>query len=241
MRTEEDKRQIPLIYYVIAFEDLIICIYLCFLDKTHRIDSAKRKFSMTIGKWSMFNSEQIIIFSSLHRTYNLVFRKYDIYDKSSLSKRQDSRQVRENIVRSYFRNIFIINEIKYQTAQKALIKSVFPSLYKLIQVAISLPIVSAVCERSFSAMLILTFPVKLFTNLSSSDYRENKKNTLGIKLYKLSQMVEDSMEFSWSLTYKRRTLGWSVIIYIRTGRLVDKCVSCRDTKTREDGPLADAE
>jgi len=34
-------------------------------------------------------------------------------------------------------------------------------------------------------------------------------------------MVEESIEFSWSPTHRRRTLGWCTIIYIRTGVL--KC------------------
>lgn len=46
------------------------------------------------------------------------------------------------------------NEInyEYETIKNLLAKSVFPSLYKLLQVAMSLPIASATCERSFSAM-----------------------------------------------------------------------------------------
>jgi hypothetical protein len=41
---------------------------------------------------------------------------------------------------------------EYETMKNVLTKSVFPSLYKLLQIAISLPIASATCERSFSAM-----------------------------------------------------------------------------------------
>ncbi|XP_022178595.1 uncharacterized protein LOC111039389 [Myzus persicae] len=44
------------------------------------------------------------------------------------------------------------NEINYNTIKQNISKSVFPNLYKLLQVAITIPISSATCERSFSAM-----------------------------------------------------------------------------------------
>lgn len=47
---------------------------------------------------------------------------------------------------------FSKNAINIDKIQKALTLNVFPSLFKLFQVALSLPISSATCERSFSAM-----------------------------------------------------------------------------------------
>lgn len=44
------------------------------------------------------------------------------------------------------------NEINYETLKQNISKSVFPNLYKLLQVAISIPISSATCEQSFSVM-----------------------------------------------------------------------------------------
>ncbi|XP_025410180.1 uncharacterized protein LOC112683377 [Sipha flava] len=44
------------------------------------------------------------------------------------------------------------NEINYETIKQNISKTVFPNLYKLLQVAITIPISSATCERSFSAM-----------------------------------------------------------------------------------------
>jgi len=45
------------------------------------------------------------------------------------------------------------NEINYYTIKQNISKNVFPNLYKLLQVAITIPISSATyCERSFSEM-----------------------------------------------------------------------------------------
>jgi len=41
---------------------------------------------------------------------------------------------------------------EYETMKNVLTKSVFPSLYMLLQVAMSLPIASVTCEGSFSDM-----------------------------------------------------------------------------------------
>lgn len=43
-------------------------------------------------------------------------------------------------------------EINYDIIKKTVTKNIFPNLFKLIQVAMSLPINSATCERSFSAI-----------------------------------------------------------------------------------------
>ena len=44
------------------------------------------------------------------------------------------------------------NEINYETIKQNISKSMFPNLYKLLQVSIIIPISSATCEQTFSAM-----------------------------------------------------------------------------------------
>jgi len=44
------------------------------------------------------------------------------------------------------------NDFKLEDIKKYVSKQVYPNVYKLLQVAITLPISSSTCERSFSAM-----------------------------------------------------------------------------------------
>ncbi|CAI6376491.1 unnamed protein product [Macrosiphum euphorbiae] len=61
----------------------------------------------------------------------------------------------------------------FQDIKNIINKNVYPNLYKLIQVAITIPVSSATCERSFSAMrrvknwLRTSMGQNRFTNLAS--------------------------------------------------------------------------
>ncbi|XP_060871859.1 uncharacterized protein LOC132946055 [Metopolophium dirhodum] len=61
--------------------------------------------------------------------------------------------------------------ISLNDVKKVLTKSVFPNLYKLFQVAITIPISSSTCERSFSAMR------RIKTWLQTSMLQERFNNT----------------------------------------------------------------
>lgn len=51
---------------------------------------------------------------------------------------------------SVFKNM--IKEVNYENIKLHLSKEVFPNLYKIMQVAVTLPVSSVTCEGSFSAM-----------------------------------------------------------------------------------------
>lgn len=51
---------------------------------------------------------------------------------------------------SVFKNV--VKEVNYNNIKLHLSKDVFPNLFKIMQVAVTLPVSSATCERSFSAM-----------------------------------------------------------------------------------------
>jgi len=61
----------------------------------------------------------------------------------------------------------------FQDIKNIINKNVYPNIYKLIQVAITIPVSSATCERSFSAMrrvknwLRTSMGQNRFTNLAS--------------------------------------------------------------------------
>lgn len=69
---------------------------------------------------------------------------------STLSINKDSLKAEMNVAKN------LINsdnaDITLEQLQKSVNQSTFPNLYNLIQVAIILPVSSATCERSFSAM-----------------------------------------------------------------------------------------
>jgi len=65
------------------------------------------------------------------------------------------------------------NDFKLEDLKKYVSKQVYPNLYKLLQVAITLPISSSTCERSFSAMR------RLKTWLRTS-MLQNRFNTIAI-------------------------------------------------------------
>lgn len=68
-------------------------------------------------------------------------------------------------------------EINYDTLKKCITQNVFPNLYKLLQLAMSLPISSATCERSFSAMR----KVKTWLRTSMLQNRFNNTSILYIE------------------------------------------------------------
>ena len=65
------------------------------------------------------------------------------------------------------------NDFKLEDIKKYVSKQVYPNVYKLLQVAITLPISSSTCERSFSAMR------RLKTWLRTS-MLQNRFNTISI-------------------------------------------------------------
>jgi hypothetical protein len=69
------------------------------------------------------------------------------------------------ILQSIDENYIILNDVK-----KVLTKQTFPNLYKLFQVALTFPISSFTCERSFSAMR------RIKTWLRTSMLQEKFKN-----------------------------------------------------------------
>jgi len=69
------------------------------------------------------------------------------------------------------------NEINYETIKQNISKSVFPNLYKLLQVAISIPISLATCERSFSAM----HKIKTWLRISMLQEKFNNSSILYIE------------------------------------------------------------
>jgi len=48
----------------------------------------------------------------------------------------------------------MMKEVNFENIKKHLNEEVFPNLFKIMQVAITLPVSSATCERSFSTMRI---------------------------------------------------------------------------------------
>lgn len=71
-----------------------------------------------------------------------------------------------------FKNILNGNT-EYEYFKEHLTQQVFPNLFKLVQVAITLPVSSSTCERSFSAMR------RINTYLRST-MSQNRFNELGI-------------------------------------------------------------
>lgn len=66
----------------------------------------------------------------------------------------------------------MMKEVNFENIKKHLNKEVFPNLFKIMQVAITLPVSSATCERSFSTMRRINTYVRAnmtqgrFTNLA---------------------------------------------------------------------------
>ncbi|XP_022178701.1 uncharacterized protein LOC111039468 [Myzus persicae] len=79
------------------------------------------------------------------------------------------------------------NEINYNTIKQNISKSVFPNLYKLLQVAITIPISSATCERSFSAMR------KVKTWLRTSMLQEKFNNSSILPLNRAINSLNNKM------------------------------------------------
>lgn len=75
-------------------------------------------------------------------------------------------------------------KFNFEDIQKVININVYPNLYKLIQVAITIPVSSATCERSFSAMrrvknwLRTSMQQNRFTNLSTICIERDITNNL---------------------------------------------------------------
>lgn len=64
----------------------------------------------------------------------------------------DSMKAEAIVLRNMFKNISSEKQLNFDMLKSKIDKNIYPNIYKLLQVAISLPISSASCERSFSAM-----------------------------------------------------------------------------------------
>jgi len=77
------------------------------------------------------------------------------------------------VAKNWIKSLCNKNDFKLEDIKKYVSKQVYPNLYKLLQVAITLPISSSTCERSFSAMR------RLKTWLRTS-MLQNRFNTIAI-------------------------------------------------------------
>ncbi|XP_022160524.1 uncharacterized protein LOC111038741 [Myzus persicae] len=104
-----------------------------------------------------------------HESPNVLKDHYqDLLDISKQDLRSEMTVAKNCIKSSCDKNDFKLEDIK-----KYVSKQVYPNVYKLLQVAITLPISSSTCERSFSAMR------RLKTWLRTS-MLQNRFNTISI-------------------------------------------------------------
>lgn len=106
----------------------------------------------------------------IHLNKLIYSKKYfqDLLDISKQDLRSEMTVAKNCIKSSCDKNDFKLEDIK-----KYVSKQVYPNVYKLLQVAITLPISSSTCERSFSAMR------RLKTWLRTS-MLQNRFNTISI-------------------------------------------------------------
>jgi len=60
----------------------------------------------------------------------------------------------------------INNDLTIDDLKTSIKKDIFPNVYKMLQVALTLPVSSSTCERSFSTMRRTSMYQERFTNLS---------------------------------------------------------------------------
>lgn len=92
------------------------------------------------------------------------------------------------------------NDFNLEKIKKCVLKDVYPNLFKLLQVAITLPISSATCERSFSAMR----RIKTWLRTSMVQNRFNALSVLNIEK-QLSKTIDNS-EIVDQFSKKNRTI-----------------------------------
>ncbi|KAF0759629.1 Zinc finger MYM-type protein 1 [Aphis craccivora] len=71
----------------------------------------------------------------------------DLLDVKSISVQSEM-----HVVKNYLHLSTGKSSINFEALTSVLSKNIYPNMYKLMQVALTLPISSATCERSFSAM-----------------------------------------------------------------------------------------
>ncbi|XP_060882010.1 zinc finger MYM-type protein 1-like, partial [Metopolophium dirhodum] len=127
------------------------------------IENLKRRFSpeslslaISVDKFMQLNYEGSLVFIDYYK---------DLLDINKLNIKSEMTVARNCI--NKINNDFNIDDLK--TTIK---KEIFPNIYKMLQVALTLPVSSATCERSFSAMRRIKTWVRTsmhqerFTNLS---------------------------------------------------------------------------
>lgn len=95
------------------------------------------------------------------------------------------------------------NDISIEEMKKIVDAEVYPNLYKLLKVALTIPVSSATCERSFSAMrriknwLRSSMIQERFTNLSTLHIEREISNVLNI-----DDVLNDFAKYNHRLTLK---------------------------------------
>ncbi|KAL4107855.1 hypothetical protein QTP88_018138 [Uroleucon formosanum] len=116
-----------------------------------------------------FSAESLQFAVSIDHFLSLDFHKGMLFINHYKDFRSINSLKAEIIV---LKNCLPIN-YNFKDIQKIINNNVYPNLYKLIQVAITIPVASATCERSFSAMrrvknwLRTSMQQNRFTNLAS--------------------------------------------------------------------------
>ncbi|XP_060863223.1 zinc finger MYM-type protein 1-like [Metopolophium dirhodum] len=136
-------------------------IYFKILDSI--IENLKRRFSpeslslaISVDKFMQLNYEGSLVFINYYK---------DLLDINKLNIKSEMTVARNCI--NKINNDFNIDDLKITIK-----KEIFPNIYKMLQVALTLPVSSATCERSFSAMRRIKTLVRTsmhqerFTNLS---------------------------------------------------------------------------
>ncbi|XP_060869724.1 uncharacterized protein LOC132944421 [Metopolophium dirhodum] len=117
----------------------------------------------------------------------------DLLGISKQDLRSEMTVAKNCIKSSCDKNVFKLEDIK-----KYVPKQVYPNVYKLLQVAITLPISSSTCERSFSAMRRL----KTWLRTSMLQNRFNTISILNIEKDIVKHIENDSIINKFARKYR---------------------------------------
>ncbi|XP_060880716.1 uncharacterized protein LOC132952434 [Metopolophium dirhodum] len=96
-----------------------------------------------------FSQESLNIATAVDELFKLNFQQSSFlidYYKDTFDINFSNLKCEMNVMKN------MMNEVNFENIEKHLNEEVFPNLFKIMQVAITLPLSSATCERSFSTM-----------------------------------------------------------------------------------------
>ncbi|XP_060859809.1 uncharacterized protein LOC132937000 [Metopolophium dirhodum] len=126
----------------------------------HEGESSKKKYweehanypildAIIVSLSTRFLQESLNIATAVDELFKLNFQQSSFlidYYKNTFDINFSNLKCEMNVMKN------MMNEVNFENIKKHLNEEVFPNLFKIMQVAIKLPVSSATCERSFSTM-----------------------------------------------------------------------------------------